>query len=208
MQDTINSIAINNSIITQLPKEINLPQAIRLKNFLLSWSHTLTKERKEIIIYGSGAIAFYIADENELAEFGFTSDIDVASNNKTPLDLYNFKTDELFIQPCNIETHLIHPEWESRLINFDYILNIQNLSIMLINPYDMVTLKIGRGLDDDFEDCIRIRTRYQLSAKTSEDILREAVKYYSPANDSYRLKNINDLFTDIFDHKPTSPFEY
>ena len=187
-------------ITSRLPRSVTSPQAVRLQTFLQHVDSRL-EQPWIITIYGSAAVAFYLADEEEQQErFAYTRDIDIGKMDPDAVSS-DFESD-IVEPPLHFQAHdftrwLLHPDWQASVVDISELLGTRNLTVRLLHPCDLIITKLERAADQDFEDGLLLRERYIDDVNVVHERTYEAAKYY-PLSERARGQ-IEDAFEGIFE---------
>lgn len=167
-------------ITPRLPREIGSPQAVRLRQFLLK-ADAAVERRCTMTLYGSAAVAFFLADE-EGYEYGYTRDVDVG-HIEPAIDLRRFASDEteppLHFQKYQFSLWLLHPDWAQSTVDVSSLLGTGRLGVSLLHPVDLIITKLERAGDQDLEDGILLAERYIDDVSIASQRVVEAAKHYA-----------------------------
>jgi hypothetical protein len=169
------------TITARLPAAVESSQACRIRDFLQHVDDNL-QQPLVITVYGSAAIALYLADET-LYEYGYTRDIDVG--HMEPDKLIGPAIDRTAVDPpLHFQTYdftlwLIHPDWCNSVVDVSSLVGTKLLTMRLLHPYDLIITKLERAAPQDLEDGILLRDRYIDSVDEMRRRVSEAIMYYS-----------------------------
>ncbi|MFP4597228.1 MAG: DUF6036 family nucleotidyltransferase [Persicimonas sp.] len=153
-----------------------------------------------ITIYGSAAVAFYLADEDH-QERAYTRDIDIGDMEPDQVE-ENFKSDivdpPLHFQAYPFTQWLHHPDWSDAVVDLSDLIGTHTLIVRLLHPCDLIITKLERAADQDFEDALLLRERYIEEVSSVEKRVFDAAKYYAMSNRARR--QIEYAFEGIFEH--------
>lgn len=186
-------------ITSRLPKALESSQAVRLQRFLQHANRQLA-EPVSITVYGSAAVALYLADESEY-EYGYTRDIDIGQME--PDKAIGAAFDAQIVEPpLHFQTYdftrwLLNPDWSDSVVDVTPLLGTGRLTVRLLHPIDLIITKLERAADQDFEDSILLCERYVDDLAQAQKRVEEAAKYY-PMSDRVRGQ-IEDAFEGIFE---------
>lgn len=164
-----------------LPREIRDDHAERIQSFL---KHVDRQQESEwsLTLYGSAAVALYVADTGLEYEPNFTRDIDIARMDPEEVDrsaINNHSVDPpLVFQPYDVERWLVHPDWRDATVNFTALIGTTFLNVELLHPIDLIITKLERAMPKDLEDGQLLFERYPEEVDRVRERVREAAKYY------------------------------
>ncbi len=167
-------------ITSKLPHAVTLPQTLRLQTFLQHADQKLDRPWS-ITVYGSAAVAIYLADERGY-EYGYTRDIDIGFMEPKEIGAKTFDTEivdpPLHFQPYDFTLWLLHPDWKESTVDVSKLLGLNTLTMCLLHPIDLIITKLERAGDQDLEDGILIRERYITDVAEARSRTIEAAKYH------------------------------
>jgi len=143
---------------------------------------------RELTIFGGAAILLWVDD----AMSRFTDDVDVDGNAPSS-KLIRF-------QGSSIQNFLIHPDWRADRLKISNELELRLWEIYLVNPVDLVVLKLGRWLDRDYADASLLVSYFGIESDLIVERLEEAWSYYATDNQFQRTK-IRNGFQDLFERE-------
>jgi hypothetical protein len=143
---------------------------------------------REFSVFGGAAILLWV---NELM-IRMTHDVDVYGD--TPKK--NTSTIEFHASP--IENFLISPDWVDSRVDATQALGLKRWRLLLVYFVDLVTLKLDRWHDRDFEDALLLIHVFNIQPDIVAARLDEAWKGYATANRSQRFK-VRSGFEELFD---------
>ncbi len=139
------------------------------------------KKRKfDLIIVGGAALMLKYKLER------YTDDID---SLKLEEELNKYLRENYDIFRINDRANgviLINPDYKKRLkkLQIDYSFNV--LEIFVLNDYDLIISKIGRGYQKDVDDIISSGVLDNIDIEKLEKLMIEAVNYYPVAPEKKR----------------------
>ena len=189
-------------IAPHLPSVIHTAQAERIQNYLRHVDNKL-KHCWTITLYGSAAVALYLADEHTPFEPNYTRDIDLAWMEPDEIDCSEFENESvdppLHFQTYDVERWLIHPDWKDSIVDVTKILETSLLQVRLLHPLDLITTKLERAARQDLEDGQRVFERYSEDIDRIRKRVREAAQCYALSRRS--VSQIEYSFAGIFEDK-------
>ncbi len=168
-------------ITPHLPEQIASPQADRLRKFLQHVDASLPGNLS-IYIYGSAAVALYLADDSENYEYGYTRDIDVGAME--PERVADLAVDSEIVDPpihlqlYDVTRWMVHPDWKVATIDLSYLVETTRLEVRVLHPVDLIITKLERAGDQDLEDGQLLRHRYIDDVEFVRRRTREAAGFY------------------------------
>lgn len=185
----------------RLPTTVTTIQGKRLQRFLAHVDDRLEHDWS-IVVYGSAAVALYLADEQDY-EYGYTNDIDIGEMEPEHVDQSKFDTDSvdppLHFQTFPIESWLVHPDWRGALVDASDIIGTDALQVKLLHPFDLIVSKLARGAPQDIEDGLLLRERYVDRLDEIRERAEEAASYLPPSKSAFR--DIEFAFEAIFEER-------
>ncbi len=133
-------------------------------------------------MYGSAAVAFYLADESQY-EHGYTRDIDIG--HMEPKQVIGSAFDPASVDPpLHFQTYdftlwLIHPDWQDAVSDISDLIGTARLAVRLLHPFDLIITKLERAAAQDLEDGILLRDRYVDSTDQLRQRLVQAAGFYA-----------------------------
>ena len=184
----------------RLPSKVHTDEARRIQKYL---QHVDNKRKKPwtITLYGSAAVALYLADEHTQFEPNYTRDIDLAWMEPDEIDCSQFENKSvdppLHFQTYNVERWLVHPDWKDSVVDVTKILETSLLQVRLLHPLDLIITKLERAGGEDLEDGQRLFERYSEDIERVRERVWEAAKYYPLSSQS--VSQIEFSFAGIFE---------
>ena len=164
-----------------LPEQIASPQATRLRTFLQHLDASLSTGLS-IYVYGSAAVALYLADDSPKYEYGYTRDIDIGAMEPNRVEELVLDSDivdpPLHLQTYDFTRWMIHPDWKESTVDVSHLLETELLAVRLLHPIDLIITKLERAGDQDLEDGQLLRHRYIDDVDLVRGRVREAAKFY------------------------------
>ena len=185
-----------------LPRQITSPQATRLRTFLQHLDASLSTGLS-IYVYGSAAVALYLADDSPKYEYGYTRDIDIGAMEPNRVEDLVLDSDivdpPLHLQTYDFTRWMIHPDWQESTVDVSHILETKRLAVRLLHPIDLIITKLERAGDQDLEDGQLLCDRYIDDVELISRRTREAAKFY-PLN-ARIVSQVEYSFAAIFEEE-------
>jgi hypothetical protein len=145
------------------------------------------RKSREFSIFGGSSVLLWVND----AMSRLTDDVDI-DGDTPPKDV------QVDFQSSPIQNYLISPDWKEARVDATDALGLQHWRVWLVHPVDLITLKLGRWDDRDFQDAALLVKVFEIDAELVLQRLDEAWKYYATANQHNRSKialGFEDLFS-------------
>lgn len=151
----------------------------------LRLSESSDSRKREFSIFGGAGVLLWVNEKMNR----MTHDVDIYGDLPEGV--------ELEFQYSPIENYFIAPEWKEDRVEATNALGLKHWRVWLVHPVDIITLKLGRWEDRDFEDALLLVDVFDIGAETVLSRLTRAWKYYATDHASQRSKialGFEDLF--------------